>query len=571
MTDIGDFDGDGVRDLAVGAANDDGVGNNEGAVWLLFLNPDGTVKEYRKISSTEGNFTGPLDDGDRFSRVASLGDLDGDGVIDLAVGAPRDGDGGTDRGAVWILFLNSDGTVREHRKISQTEGGFDGVLDDGDRFGWHVTTLGDFDNDGNPELAVGAIYDDDGAVNAGAVWILFLNSDGTVKGHQKISNTEGGFVYRGLDPSDWFGYAVAPLGDLDEDGVSDLAVGAFLDDDGGASSGAVWILFLNSDGTVKQWQKISAAFGGFTGDLDPGDFFSQVWELPDMDGDQVQDLAVGAPSDDDGGLNAGAVWVLFLNRDGTVKGWQKISNTEGGFDGVLDPGDRFGWSGAFMGDLNGDTRAEMAVGALWDDDRGPDCGAVWMLFLNEPPVPILLQDFRAIAQGTSVELQWMLATDEPVSAYRVLRSVHGSPYAPIFEGLLDPGARTFRDSSTEPGTTYQYILEVTTGWGTVVQSEPALVTVGSLSTRLGYNTPNPFNPKTTIEYSLAASANVALRIYDSRGVLVRTLVLGTRPAGSHRVEWNGEDEHGRSSASGVYFYRLEGDVTTLARRMILLK
>ena len=59
--------------------------------------------------------------------MAALGDLDGDGVGDLAVGAPRDDDGGTDRGAVWVLFLNTDGTVKSHQKISDTEGGFTGI------------------------------------------------------------------------------------------------------------------------------------------------------------------------------------------------------------------------------------------------------------------------------------------------------------------------------------------------------------------------------------------------------------------------------------------------------------
>ena len=69
-----------------------------GAVYILFLNADGTVRAETKISSTQGGLTGPLDDYDMFGySVASLGDVDGDGVADLAVGAHYDGDGGTDR------------------------------------------------------------------------------------------------------------------------------------------------------------------------------------------------------------------------------------------------------------------------------------------------------------------------------------------------------------------------------------------------------------------------------------------------------------------------------------------
>ncbi|MCH8824087.1 MAG: FG-GAP repeat protein [Planctomycetes bacterium] len=73
---------------------------------MLFLNTNGTVKSHQKISDTEGGFKGILDDGDHFGWVTSLGDLDGDGVGDLAVGAQNDDDGGTNRGAVYILFLD---------------------------------------------------------------------------------------------------------------------------------------------------------------------------------------------------------------------------------------------------------------------------------------------------------------------------------------------------------------------------------------------------------------------------------------------------------------------------------
>ncbi len=80
------------------------------------------VESSQKISDTAGNFEGVLDDNDQFgSAVANIGDLDFDGVTDLAVGAPLDDDGGTDRGAVWILFMNDDGTVDTDQKISDTE------------------------------------------------------------------------------------------------------------------------------------------------------------------------------------------------------------------------------------------------------------------------------------------------------------------------------------------------------------------------------------------------------------------------------------------------------------------
>ena len=196
----------------------------------------GTVVSEQKISEAVGGFGGVLG-GSQFGwSVASLGDLDGDGVTDLAVGAITDNDGGTFQGAVWILFLNPDGTVASEQKISETAGGFGGTLDPSDLFGASVASLGDLDGDGVTDLAVGAYRDDDGSTDQGAVWILFLNPDGTVASEQKVSETAGGFGGT-LDPSDLFGLSVASLGDLDGDGVTDLAVGALWDDDGGRTRG----------------------------------------------------------------------------------------------------------------------------------------------------------------------------------------------------------------------------------------------------------------------------------------------------------------------------------------------
>ncbi len=387
---LGDLDGDGLTELAVGAYFDDDGGPDRGAVWILFLSADGTVRAQQKISSLQGGFSGALDDGDLFGwSVEGLGDLDGDGTRDLAVGAWLDDDAGPeqDMGAVWILFLQPDGTVRDHQKISPVAGGFNGALDFGDRFGTSLASLGDLDGDGAGDLAVGSLYDDDGGLNAGSMWILFLHPDGTVKHEQKISNLEGGFGGT-LASQCRFGYSAEPLGDLDLDGLPDLAVGAILDPDGGLDRGAVWLLRLLPDGTVKDESKISSTEGGFSGPLDDHDSFGRsIANLGDLDGDGLTDLAVGAIGDDDGaggvGEDRGAVYVLFLDAQGGVKAEQKISDAAGDFHGVLDDIDGFGQAVTALGDLDLDGVVDLVATAVLDDDGGEDLGAAWLLFLSD--------------------------------------------------------------------------------------------------------------------------------------------------------------------------------------------
>jgi hypothetical protein len=389
IANIGDLEADGVTDLVVGTPMDDDGGSDRGAVWILFMNDDGTVDIEQKISDTEGNFTAALDDNDNFgSAVASLGDLNGDNILDIAVGAPLDDDGGSDRGAVWLLFMNADGTVQFNQKISSIAGGFTETLDDNDQFGNAIASIGDLNNDGINDIAVGSPLSDDGGGDRGAVWILFLNTNGTVRGIQKISDVSGGFAGT-LDDGDHFGSAIAGIGDHDGDGIEDIAVGATGDDDGGSDRGAVWILFMNTDGSVRFEQKISATSGNFNGVLNDGNRFgSAVSSTGDLNGDGIPDLATGADMDDDGGNNRGALWILFMERDGEVISSSKISSTAGNFPGPLTDGNQFGSALANPGDLDADGNGDIAVGAMLDDDGGSDRGAVWILFMQRTETDI---------------------------------------------------------------------------------------------------------------------------------------------------------------------------------------
>lgn len=571
VANLGDINGDGTPEVAVGAPGGSGP---KGTVWILSLNSDGTVDSTRQIS--DGDVGGGLDSGDDFGRVANAGDINDDGVTDLAVGAPFDDDGGTaggfsDTGAVWVLLLNADGSVSGHQKISATAGGFDGTLEDEDYFGGHVASIGDLDGNGVPDLAVGARGDNDGEsgfVDPGAAWILFLESDGTVKSHQKISATAGNFSGT-LDASEFS--AVSSIGDLDGDGVEDLAVGGPSDDAGGTSRGAVWILFLNDDGTVASHQKISDVDGDFEGTLQDGDAFGAETAAPgDLNSDGTPDLLVGAWLDDDGGSDLGAqrgaVWILYLNSDGTVANHKKISDTQGGFEGSLDDGDVLGSGLSSLGDLDGDGLPDLAVGASGDSDGASAAGALWVVFGDHPALlPVELAAFDARRTGReTVTLRWTTASETNNAGFAVQ---HKSPEKGAWTAL------GFVESAATGGTTtevqsYQFTAEnLSVGTHRFRLKQKDLDGAAHLSdivtvdlqmqqpVRLTAPAPNPVRQRGTLSFAVKEPAKTTLTLYNVLGQRVATLYRGTPTAGeSQTVDLSATD-----LSSGVYFLRLQAE------------
>ena len=370
------------------------------------------VNGNHKISALQGSFSEPLDQKDYFgSAVAYIGDVNGDGIIDMAVGAKGDDDGlpggkkGKDHGAVYILFLNSSSAVSSYQKISAAAGGFVGPLDKKDLFGSGIAGIGDIDNDGTPDIVVGATGDDDGSNNSkgkdhGAIYIIKLNADGTVKASNKVSADSGSLALSIIGKKEKFGSAIASLGDIDGDGCPDIAVGAFgaavfspLAGKNKKGVGAVYIINLTTSGQVKSYTRISTDSLLLDSLLDQKDRFGRsVANMGDFSGDGINDLIVGADQDDDGqggtkSSNSGAVYVITLSSGGTAQTVNKISANSGNLSGALGKKDQFGSSVAGIGDLDSDGTPDIAIGAVLDDDpepgdKGKDQGAIYTLFLN---------------------------------------------------------------------------------------------------------------------------------------------------------------------------------------------
>ncbi|MGI9623620.1 MAG: hypothetical protein ACR2PK_12355 [Acidimicrobiales bacterium] len=320
--------------------------------------------------------------GGNFGTPESIGDVNGDGVGDLAVGAF--GEGGV--GAVYVLFMGSDGRVVSTQRITSDTGGFGGNLQPGGGFGFRTAGLGDVDGDGIPDVAVSAYRSDRVHAEAGEVWVLFLRRNGKVKDWQVV--TEG---YGGLDANlrkgDQFGVDVTGMGDVDGDGVRDMAVGMWKRNGNAPDDGGVLMVFLNTDGTAKDYQEISAVAGwaGSPIGRDSG-FGVSVESLGDVDGNGVQDLAVGAISVND---DRGDVWLFTLAPNGTVSTSSRLRPGKGNLPEV-EAGTRFGSGLAHLGDVDGNGRGELAVGAFANNNFR---GAAWIV---EVDGSLTATDFRRI-------------------------------------------------------------------------------------------------------------------------------------------------------------------------------
>ena len=338
VSSIGDLDNDGIQDLIVGAYGDDTGGTDRGAVYIHYMNRNGSIKSTVKLTGATTNGA-TLADADRYGyAVAQAGDLDSDGIPDVLVGTRNDDTGGTNRGAAYIHYMNRNGSIKSTVKIAS--GSTNGpILVDGDLYGCSVNSLGDLDADGIPDIGVGAFTDDTGGTDRGAVYIHYMNRDGSIKSTVKLTSaTANGAT---LADTDFYGSSVASLGDLDNDGITDIGVGALGNDTVATNYGALFIHYMDSGGSIKSTVKLSGATtNGATlvpSSLTGAQYGQYVTSLGDLNNDGAIDLAVGALIDsyaDGVGNQTGRVFIHFMQPViGTILSQSSLLATEGGFTG----------------------------------------------------------------------------------------------------------------------------------------------------------------------------------------------------------------------------------------------
>ncbi len=476
IANIGDLNNVGVYDIAVGAPF-----NGTGAVYMLLMNSNGLLSDTIKIDNNTVN--GPvLLDGDEFgSSIANIGDLNDDGVSDIAVGAISDDTGGSSRGAIHLMFMSNDsiGAVSHTIKISSTT--VNGpVLLDASAFGSSIANIGDLNGDGISDIAVGAFGDSTVGIFRGAIHVMLMNRNGTVSSTMTINSaTPNGPTLADLHA---FGGSIAGVDDLNGDNIKDILVSS-------PGSSTIHLLHMNRNGTVSSTMVTSSLTTLGNPDLSGNERFGiSLIDIGDLNDDGISDIIAGADIDEtmgsDDGLNTGAIYVLYMNNSGIAFNYTQISNnTVNGL--VLDRNDAFGSSIADIGDLDGDGISDIAVGAPGDGiepytaNDYYDLGAIYVMFSSNTTFPIITSiTSNATSLGTLVVGDTILFTLTPDS----------TEDGATINGAFNSVALSW--SSIDNGTTYTATYTISEGESD--QITPLQITNVTITDKLG-NTSLPFD------------------------------------------------------------------------------
>jgi len=320
----GDLNGDGFDDLIIGAAGTDQAGTDSGSSYVVFGKASGfsASMSLSALNGTNGFRIDGAVAADSFGRsVGAAGDVNGDGLDDLIVGAPyADGSGTYSSGASYIVF-GRVGAFAATLNVS-TLNGADGFRLQGtstaDFSGYSVCAAGDVNGDGFDDMIVGARGTNFSDTGSGSAYVVFGRPAFGAAVQLSGLNGSNGFRIDGLRAHDYTGWSVANAGDVNGDGFSDVLVSARgFDLPGAGEAGATFVVFGRAGGFAPVIDV--GTLDGNTGFRVDGAAGSDqigisVSAAGDVNGDGFDDLIVGSFSVDSNGPDAGAAYVVFGHR-----------------------------------------------------------------------------------------------------------------------------------------------------------------------------------------------------------------------------------------------------------------
>jgi hypothetical protein len=403
----GDVNGDGYSDVLIGVPRYDGGETDEGAVYAFYGSAAGlTTVVRRKWQSDQADALFGW-------SVATAGDVNGDGYGDVIVGAPKWNDGQINEGGAWVYVGSSAG-------LGVAPWGYQDGGQAWAEFGYSVALAGDVDGDGYSDVIVGAPFYQNGESGEGRAYVWYGSS---------------GDVF--AQPHDWraesdqadahLGWSVAPAGDVNGDGYSDVIVGAPYYTNGQTDEGAAFVWHGSEDGLN----------GGTHGDPTNDDWMAQSnqdsatlgWSVSaagDVDGDGYADVIVGGPFYNNGQTDEGAAWVFAGSDGGLDTDW--ISRKESNQAAA-----HLGNSVSTAGDVNGDGYADIIVGAPHYDTPTVWAGRAWV-WHGSPTGISAVSDWRDDGEQENICFGHSVATAGDVNGDGYSDVIAGAPGTPVATG-----------------------------------------------------------------------------------------------------------------------------------------
>ena len=375
-----DLDGDDVPDLVVGAYT--------GSTVSIFLGASMVGVTDLSISDADYTITGIFSE--RLGEsLASAGDLDGDGLDDLIIGAPYNDTAGPHAGAVYVFLASSFGTSSALSVADADHVLYGESMDDGANRAGRAVAASDLDGDDVPDLIIAATHNDDAATNAGKIYIV----SGATLGKKGSNLADADILVTGAESSGYLGWAMS-TGDYDGDGYRDLAASAYGVDEWATNAGAVyiWTGVTLSGASALTPADADVVIYGLGAYSETGRALSTVADLDGDGGDELFFGASGASSDI--ATYDGAAY-LFLSRSLDTSGPLDVTDASYTFVGGQDDlyvGDDLG----VAGDIDGDGLEDLLIGASgYGDEDAPLGGGVFVVssdLLKAPATVDLMTD-----------------------------------------------------------------------------------------------------------------------------------------------------------------------------------
>ncbi|WP_392535924.1 beta strand repeat-containing protein [Nostoc sp. C117] len=437
VSSAGDINGDGIDDLIIGdpQASPNGM-DVAGKSYVVFGNSSGFASSFNlsSLDGSNGFVLNGIDTNDYSGcSVSSAGDINGDGINDLIIGAYR----AYMNGESYVVFgkSNGSGSVLNLSDLNGTNGFVLRGIDVADQSGKSVSSAGDINGDGIDDLIIGS--PNAGLDRAGKSYVVFGKSSG-FGSIFNLSDLNGsnGFVLNG-DTGDASGISVSSAGDINGDGIDDLIIGAYhAYTSNGYSTGESYVVFGSSSGFTASLNlsNLNGSNGFVIKGIDARDHSGiSVSNAGDFNGDGIDDLIIGAyGANPNSQKSAGQSYLVFGSSSGFGSGLNlsDLNGSNGFTINGINTYDKSGRSVSSAGDINGDGFDDLIIGAYGASANGQSsAGQSYVIFgfatnkvANQPPVAVA--DTATTNENTTVNIAILANDTDPDSNLLTITSVN---------------------------------------------------------------------------------------------------------------------------------------------------